>query len=44
MISPVVTHWCETWFLILWEKHSTRVFENRVQIIFGTMREETIEK
>ena len=33
---PALLHGCETWSLILWEKHRLRVFENRVlRRIFG---------
>jgi hypothetical protein len=41
IILPVVLYWCETWFLILWEEHRLRVFENRVlRRIFGPKRVE----
>jgi hypothetical protein len=40
-ILPVVLHGCETWSLTLREKHSLRVFENRVlRRIFGPKRDE----
>jgi hypothetical protein len=41
VILPVVLYGCETWSLTLGEKHSLRVFENRVlRKIFGPKREE----
>jgi hypothetical protein len=41
IILPVVLYGCETWSLILKEKHRLRVFENRVlRKIFGPKREE----
>jgi hypothetical protein len=37
---PVVLYGCETGFLILWEEHRLRVFENRVlRKTFGPKRE-----
>jgi hypothetical protein len=40
-ILPVVLYGCETWSLILREKHRLRVFENRVlRRIFGPKRDE----
>jgi hypothetical protein len=39
----VVLYRCETWSLILREKHRLRVFENRVlRIIFGVQTDEVI--
>jgi hypothetical protein len=41
IILPVVLYGCETWSLILREKHRLRVFENRVlRRIFGPKRDE----
>jgi hypothetical protein len=41
IILPVVLYGCETWSLTLGEKHSLRVFENRVlRRIFGPKRDE----
>jgi hypothetical protein len=41
IILPVVLHGHETWFLILREENSLRVFENRVlRRIFGPNRDE----
>jgi hypothetical protein len=41
VILPVVLYGCETWSLILGEKHRLRVFENSVlRKIFGPEREE----
>jgi hypothetical protein len=38
---PVVLYGCETWSLTLREKHTLRVFENRVLTkIFGPKRDE----
>jgi hypothetical protein len=40
-ILPVVLYGCETWSLMLREKHRLRVFENRVlRRIFGLKRDE----
>jgi hypothetical protein len=40
-LLPVVLYGCETWSLILREKHRLRVVENRVlRRIFGTKRDE----
>jgi hypothetical protein len=45
IILPVVLHGCETWSLMLWEKHRLRVSENRVLMrIFGPKKDEgTVE-
>jgi hypothetical protein len=45
IILPVVLHGCETWSLLLREKHRPRVSENRVlMIIFGPKKDEgTVE-
>jgi hypothetical protein len=41
IILPVVLYGCETWSLILREKHRLRVFENReLKRIFGPKRDE----
>jgi hypothetical protein len=41
IIIPVILIGCETWSLILREKHRVRVFENRVlRRIFGSKRDE----
>jgi hypothetical protein len=41
IILPVVLYGCETWSLMLREKHRLRVFENRVlRRIFGPKRDE----
>jgi hypothetical protein len=41
IMLPVVLYECETWYLILREKHRLRVFENRVlRRIFGSRRDE----
>jgi hypothetical protein len=41
IILPVVLYGCETWSLILWEKHGLRVCENRVLWrIFGPRGDE----
>jgi hypothetical protein len=41
IILPVVLYGCETWSLILREKHTLRVYENRVlRRIFGRGMEE----
>jgi hypothetical protein len=41
IIQPVVLYGCETWSLMLREKHRLRVFENRVlRRIFGPKRDE----
>jgi hypothetical protein len=41
IILPAVLYWCETWSLILREKHRLSVFENRVlRRIFGPRRNE----
>jgi len=43
MVLPVVVYGCGTWSLILREKPSLRVFENRVlKTIFGSKRDEEI--
>jgi hypothetical protein len=45
IILPVVLYGCETWSLTLREKHSLRVFENRVlRRIFGPKRDEVTEE
>ena len=40
IILPAVLYGCGTWSIILQEKHTMRVFENRVLRIFGLMRDE----
>jgi hypothetical protein len=41
IILPVVLYGCETWSLILREKHRLRVFENRIlRRLFGPKRDE----
>jgi len=41
IIFPAVLYGCGTWSLILQEKHTLRVFENRVlRRIFGVVRDE----
>jgi hypothetical protein len=41
IILPVVLYGCETWSLILRDKHRPRVFENReLRRIFGPKRDE----
>jgi hypothetical protein len=30
IILPVILYGCETWFLMLWEEHRLKVFENRM--------------
>jgi hypothetical protein len=41
IILPVVSYGCETWSLMLREKHRLMVFENRVfRRIFGPRRDE----
>jgi hypothetical protein len=41
---PVVLYECETWSLILREKHGLRVFEKgELRRIFGSKRDEVLE-
>jgi hypothetical protein len=40
IILPVVLYGCETWSPTLREEHRLRVFENRLQRIFGLKRDE----
>jgi hypothetical protein len=41
LILPVVLYGCETWFVMLRDEHSLRVFGNRViRRMFGPKREE----
>jgi hypothetical protein len=43
IILPVVFYGCETWSLMLREKHRLRVFENRIlRRIFGPKRDEVM--
>jgi hypothetical protein len=43
IIFPVVLYECETWYLMLREEHSLRVFENRVlRRVFGPKRDEVM--
>jgi hypothetical protein len=35
IFSPVILHWCETWFPTLTEKHRFMMFQYRVMRIFG---------
>ena len=40
----MVSHWCETWSLILTEERRLKVFESRVLRLFGPRRDELTRK